>query len=117
MSALTLIRKKKLEAKEWLWCVVGEESILRERAASHLQALCRQRSPQLEETTLRGDNFSLAEFRNALKNLSLFAKDRLVVVRAFNALRADDQKEFAMLIKEQLDNTSIILLASELDGR
>ena len=99
MSVLALLKKKQLEDKDWLWCIAGEEALLRDRALAHLRALCRKRQPALEESVLRGDAFSATELRNVLKNLSLFSPHRLIVIRSVESLRADDQKSLLALLE------------------
>lgn len=101
-----------------LYAVVGEEDLLRDMALGTLKtALLGEGESDFNCDLFYGDDVSGAQIVTCASEVAVFAARRVVVVKAADKLPARECDAILPYLKEPNDSTSVIFVASKLDGR
>ena len=101
-----------------LYVVVGEEDLLRDVALGVLKAaILGEGESDFNCDLFYGDDVSGSEIVTCASEVAVFAPRRLVVVKAADKLPARECDAILPYLKEPNDSTTVIFVASKLDGR
>lgn len=101
-----------------LYLVAGEEDLLRDMALASLKtALLGEGESDFNCDLFYGDDVSGSEIVTCASEVAVFAPRRVVVVKAADKLPAKECEAILSYLKEPNDSTTVIFVASKLDGR
>lgn len=101
-----------------LYLVVGEEDLLRDQALSTLKAaLLGSEGDEFNCDVFYGDDVGAADIVACASEVAVFAARRLVVVKTADKLPVRECDTLVPYLKSPNDSTTVIFLASKLDGR
>ena len=101
-----------------LYLVVGEEDLLRDMALAVLKtALLGDGESDFNCDLFYGDDVSGSEIVTCASEVAVFAPRRVVVVKAADKLPAKECETILPYLKKPNDSTTVIFVASKLDGR
>src|SRR5438105_1810472 len=113
-----------------IYCVMGEESYLRERAVSLIRdavlhglgadgALESQTSglEDFNSVVFYGDETDGAEILASVNEVPVFAQRRLVILKNAEKLSARDGEALGPYLKEPCESTILVCVSQKLDGR
>lgn len=111
------------------YLITGKDAYLADKVCDALKQFVRQKMPSFELLTLYGDELTVSEISEYLDSYSIFAENRLLVIRNADRLGEEDknrkqperQKRILELIAINLSQPEpsqvIILMAESVDGR
>lgn len=98
--------------------LVGEETILRDRAVSALRrASVGDGIAGLNEDTFHGSQATGAQVVAAARTLAMMSPVRFVLVRGVDAMKADELDVLAAYLEDPSSSTCLVMTAEKLDGR
>ncbi len=101
-----------------LYLVVGEEDLLRDQALNTLKAaLLGSEGNEFNCDLFYGDDAGGADIVACASEIAVFAARRLVIVKMVDKLPARECDALLPYLKSPNDSTTVIFLASRLDGR
>ncbi len=113
-----LLALKELPNQPCWWFIVGDEPVLVERALLQIkQAALKTRGAGLEVKHFRASEHAITAVVDELKSLSLFSPQRFVVIRELDSYGAEDVLHLLPYLDKRIEQTDVLLCASELDGR
>lgn len=102
---------------EPLYVFSGEERFLIEKALTLLKQQVAGEGEELAYEAIRGEETSAKDVVGAAKTVSMFASQRLIVVRGAEALLKGDSSALVEYIKAPNDASVLVLVFTKLDGR
>jgi DNA polymerase III subunit delta len=101
-----------------IYLLLGEEDLLRDTALSQLkQSLLGDGGDDFNCDLFYGDEAEGTEIASCASEVAVFAPRRLVIVKATDKLPAKQCDALLAYIKEPNESTTLIFVASKLDGR
>lgn len=94
-----------------LYLVAGEEEALVERARELILARAVGRSGQAEITRFEGRSAAAVDIDGAVRTVSLFGGQRLVLVKDAHELRAEEHKRLLQCLQRPVAGSVLVLLA------
>ncbi len=102
-----------------LYAVVGEEDYLRDRAVAALRGavLGSEIGTGFNDDTFYGDEASVDDVLACAAEMPVFAARRIVLFKAAEKVPAPDGEKLLSYLAEPNETTTLVLVASKLDGR
>jgi DNA polymerase-3 subunit delta len=119
ITSLELSESLRRTGASAVYAVIGEEDYLRDRAVAALRRAVLGTEPPtgFNDDVFYGDEGDVADVLACAAEVPVFATRRLVVFKAMEKLPAREGEKLVSYVKEPNDTTTLVLVASKLDGR
>lgn len=101
-----------------LYLIVGEEDLLRDAALAVItRAALGSEGDEFNYELFYGDEASGTDIRNSVAAVPVFAKRRVVVVKAAEKLTARESEVLLDCVNNPVESTTLVFVSPKLDGR